>query len=123
MTDNSLYTTRRTFATPSDKAGLHVYRNDHLGGVTLMPVSLNGKQAGPTGVMTCLYRELEPGRLKITSRAENEDVLELDARPGTLIYVWQEVKMGVFSARSKLHLVTEVQGCKGAMESRLVQLH
>jgi hypothetical protein len=29
--------------------------------------------------------------------------------------VWQEVKMGVFSPRTKLHLVTEEQGRKGVM--------
>lgn len=81
MADNSLDTARKTFATPTDKAGLYVYRNEHLGGVTLMPVSLNGKQVSRTVAMTYLYRELEPGRHKITSHAENEDVLELDAMP------------------------------------------
>jgi hypothetical protein len=71
--------------------------------------------------MTYLYQELTPGRHKVTSHAENEDTLELDAKPGTLIYVWQEVKMGLLSARSKLHLAAEEQGRKGVLESRLVK--
>jgi hypothetical protein len=121
MADNNLDTARKAFAVPTDKAGLYVYRNEHMGGAMMMKVSLNGKDVGRTGAMTYLYQELTPGRHKLTSHAENEDTLELDAKPGTLIYVWQEVKMGLLSARSKLHLAAEEQGRKGVLESRLVQ--
>lgn len=121
MADNNLDTARKTFTVPTDKAGLYVYRNEHMGGAMMMKVSINGKEVGRTGAMTYLYQELTPGRHKLTSHAENEDSLELDAKPGTLIYVWQEVKMGLFSARSKLHLAAEEQGRKGVLESRLVQ--
>jgi hypothetical protein len=121
MADNKLDTARKNFAVPTDKAGLYVYRNEHLGGMTLMKVSLDGKEVGRTGGMSYLYQDIAPGRHKITSHAENDDVLEIEAKPGTLVYVWQEVKMGVFLARSKLHLVTEEQGRKGVLESRLVQ--
>ena len=41
MANKSLDTAQRTFATPIGKTGLYAYRNGHLGGVTLMPVSLN----------------------------------------------------------------------------------
>jgi uncharacterized lipoprotein NlpE involved in copper resistance len=121
MADNNLDTARKTFAVPTDKAGLYVYRNEHMGGAMMMKVSIDGKEVGRTGAMTYLYQELTPGRHKLTSHAENEDTLELDAKPGTLIYVWQEVKMGLLSARSKLHLAAEEQGRKGVVESRLVQ--
>jgi hypothetical protein len=121
MADNNLDTARKTFTVPTDKAGLYVYRNEHMGGAMMMKVSINGKEVGRTGAMTYLYQELTPGRHKLTSHAENEDSLELDAKPGTLIYVWQEVKMGLLSARSKLHLAAEEQGRKGVLESRLVQ--
>ena len=121
MADTSQDAARKTFAAPTDKAGLYVYRNEHLGGVSLMPVSLDGKDIGRTGAMTYLYKELAPGRHKVTSHAENDDSLEFEAKPGTLVYVWQEVKMGLLSARSKLHLVSEEQGRKGVLESRLVQ--
>jgi hypothetical protein len=121
MADNNLDTARKAFAVPTDKAGLYVYRNEHMGGAMMMKVSLNGKDVGRTGAMTYLYQELTPGRHKLTSHAENEDTLELDAKPGMLIYVWQEVKMGLLSARSKLHLAGEEQGRKGVLESRLVQ--
>jgi hypothetical protein len=121
MADTKLDTARKTFAAPTDKAGLYIFRNEHMGGAIVMKVSLDGKEVGRTGAMTYLYQELTPGRHKLTSHAENEDTLELDAKPGTLIYVWQEVKMGLLSARSKLHLAGEEQGRKGVHESRLVQ--
>ena len=38
---------------------------------------------------------------------------------GTLTYIWQEVKMGMWAAASKLHLVSPEQGQKGVRESKL----
>jgi hypothetical protein len=39
---------------------------------------------------------------------------------GKIYYVWQEVKMGMFSARSALHQVDAAKGQKGVEESKLV---
>lgn len=38
-------------------------------------------------------------------------------KPGMLAYVWQEVKMGIMYARTKLHLVSEQDGKKGVQET------
>ena len=40
---------------------------------------------------------------------------------GKNYYVWQEVKMGLLMARSKLSQVSEEEGKQGVMESKLVK--
>ena len=47
------------------------------------------------------------------------DSLNFDAMAGKLYFVWQEVKMGMLSARTKLQLVSDDVGKKGVMESQL----
>jgi len=57
----------------------------------------------------------------VTSHAENAETLEVDLQLGTLSYIWQEVKMGILFARTKLHLVSEEQGKAGVLESTLAE--
>jgi len=104
-----------------DKAGLYIYRNESMGGGVKMEVDVDGKQIGTTARKTYLYKELAPGKHTVTSHAENTDTLEVDLRPGTLSYIWQEVKMGILFARTKLHLVSEEQGKAGVLESTLAE--
>ena len=77
-------------------------------------------RATPTGRKTYVYKEVAPGKHTIASKAENTDTLEVDVQPGTLNYVWQEVKMGILYARTKLHLVPEAEGKAGVQECNLV---
>lgn len=121
MADDQQDAARKAFAVAPDKAGLYVYRNEHMGGMVTMKLSIDGAPAGRTGAMTYVYRDVTPGRHKLTSHAENDDSIEFDAKPGTLTFIWQEVKMGLLSARTKLHLVGEEQGRKGVQETRLVR--
>ena len=71
----------------------------------------------PGDTVTAAPSGREAGAHKVF-RIENEDVLDLDARPGTLIYVWQEVKMGMFQPRNELQLVDEATGRAGVLESQ-----
>lgn len=111
----------KTFAAPKDKAAVYVYRNETMGAAVKMDVELDGKPVGQTAANTYLYKEVAPGKHTVTSKAENTDTLEIDAKPGVLYYIWQEVKMGFGSARSKLHLVDEAAGKKGVLETKLAE--
>lgn len=112
----------KTFAdTPKDKAGLYIYRNETMGSAVKMDVDVDGAPIGQTVSKTYLYKELAPGKHTVTSKAENTSTLEVDAKPGTLYYLWQEVKMGILSARSKLSLVSDDQGKAGVLESSLAE--
>lgn len=111
----------KTFTAPQGNAGVYVYRNETMGAAVKMDVEMDGKPLGQTGANTFLYKEVAPGKHAITSKTENTETLEIDTKPGLLYYVWQEVKMGVLSARSKLHLVDEATGKKGVLETKLAE--
>lgn len=111
----------KTFAIPKDKAGVYIYRNESMGAAVKMNVELNGQSIGQTAANTYLYKEVVPGKHTFTSKAENDSSVEVDAKPGTLLYIWQEVKMGLIGARSKLQLVDQDQGQKGVRETKLAE--
>ncbi|WOQ15445.1 hypothetical protein R2X36_00975 [Aeromonas media] len=53
--------------------------------------------------------------------SENDATLTLSTEAGKNYCVWQEVKMGLLMARSKLSQVSEEEGKQGVMESKLVK--
>lgn len=109
----------KKFTAPKDNTAVYIYRNESMGAAVKMDVELDGKPIGQTAAKTYLYKEVAPGKHTLSSKAENTDSLEIDAKPGALLYIWQEVKMGVLYARTKLHLVDTAQGQKGVLESKL----
>jgi hypothetical protein len=111
----------KTFSVPADKAGVYIYRNESMGAAVKMDVEVDGKAIGQTAANTYLYKEVAPGKHTVSSKAENTDTIEIDAKPGTLTYVWQEVKMGLMYARTKLNLVGEAEGKKGVLETKLAE--
>jgi hypothetical protein len=72
-----------------------------------MSVALDGRILGDTAAKTFLLASVDPGPHALVSKAENDARLEFVAEPGKNVYVWQEVKMGLLMARSKLQLVDE----------------
>lgn len=111
----------KTFTPKADKTGVYIYRNEFIGAAIHMDVAVDGKPIGQTVAKTYLYKEVEPGQHTITSTSENEHSIVIDAKPGTLMYIWQEVKMGVLYARTKLHQVSEAEGRSGVMETSLAE--
>lgn len=109
----------KSFKAPANKSALYIYRNESMGATTKMDVEVDGKVVGQTASKTYLYKEVAPGKHVITSKAENSDALEIDTKPGVAYYIWQEVKMGFFSARNKLQLVDPTTGQQGVRESKL----
>lgn len=109
----------KTFAPPSDKAALYIYRNETFGAAVPMNVSVNGRNIGQTASKTYFQFHLTPGRYSVESSAENVSELKLLMEPGRNYFVWQEVKMGIWMARSQLHHVDEPKGRAGVLESKL----
>lgn len=112
----------KTFASPGDKAGIYIYRNEMLGAAMKLDIDFDGMALGRTAAKTYFYREVPPGKHTIVSKGENEDTLELEVMAGKLYYVWQEVKMGFWTARTKLHLMTDEEGKKGVSECKLAEM-
>ena len=111
---------KRFEATPG-KANVYVYRNEHFGGAVRMSVVLDGALLGDTAAYTFLYTPVEPGHHHVMSKAENDSDVEFEAEEGKTYFLWQEVKMGVWSARSALRLVQEKEGRDGVLECKLGQ--
>lgn len=45
----------------------------------------------------------------------------LKGMPGTLSYIWQEIRMGFLGPRTKLHAMDESEGQKGVRETKLAE--
>lgn len=111
----------KTFAPTPGRSQIYVYRNESLGGALPMTVAVDGKVLGRTGPKTYLWWEGEPGDHTVASHTENLSELNVKTEPGKLYFVWQEVKMGVWAARSLLQLVDEPTGKTAVMECELAQ--
>ncbi len=111
----------KTFTVSEDKSNIYLYRNETLGGAVLMTVTLDGKVAGQTGPLTYFMWEVAPGSHSISSVAENMVTLDLVTEPGKAYFVWQEVKMGLFMARSQLQEVDSKTGRAGVNECKLAK--
>jgi Protein of unknown function (DUF2846) len=121
MAEKEKDTAVKTFTPKPEKAQIYVYRNEALGSALTMTVSLDGKVIGRTGPKTFFWWEVEPGIHVIGSHTENVSELHIKTEAGKLYFVWQEVKMGWWSARSVLRQVDEETGKLGVMECELIQ--
>lgn len=120
MADTKQDTALKSFPTAKPgMSGVYIYRNETLGAAMKLDVGLDGKDLGATAAKTYFYKDIAPGKHTVTSKGETDDTLNFDAMAGKLYFVWQEVKMGVLSARTKLHLVGDDVGKKGVLESQL----
>lgn len=109
----------KTFTVPPDRAGIYIYRNESFGASVKMDVAVDGKPLGQTAAHTYLYEQVSPGVHVVTSTAENTDNLKVDAKAGTVVFIWQEVKMGILYARNKLHLMSTSEGEAGVDQTSL----
>jgi len=114
-------TEAKNFTVRTDKASIYLYRNEVFGGAIPLTVALDGKVAGQTGPQTYFLWEVEPGPHEVSSISENTSTLALDTEAGKAYYIWQEVKMGLWMARSLLQEVDEETGRKGVSECKRAQ--
>lgn len=110
----------KNMSAPKDKALVYLYRNETMGSAIKMTVNLDGRFAGQTASKTYFMWLLPPGKHEFASITENTSTLNLDAKAGETYYIWQEVKMGMWAARSSLQLVDKEKGKKGVEESKLI---
>jgi hypothetical protein len=111
----------KSFVPQADKSSIYVYRNESFGGAIALTLSLDGKLAGQSAMKTYYFFEVEPGTHEITSLSENTSTVKLTTEPGKAYFIWQEVKMGLWTARSKLQQVDEATGRKGVAECKRAQ--
>lgn len=111
----------KSFAVPAGKSSIYLYRNESFGGAIPLTVALDGKVAGQTGPKTYFLWEVAPGQHELSSMSENTSTLKLSTEEGKAYFVWQEVKMGMWMARSLLQEVDAEVGRKGVAECKRAQ--
>ena len=113
-------TSAKNFAPIADKASLFIYRNENYGMALGMPVMVNGNAIGETGAKTFFRLNLSAGTYVVSSKSETISEIPLTLTEGKNYFVWQEIRMGLLTARTALRLVDETQGRNGVMESSLL---
>lgn len=111
----------KSFAVSPGKSNIYVYRNESMGAAVKMPVVVDGMAIGDTAAKTYLLYQANPGKHTVVSKSENDSSLDLNTEAGKNYFVWQEVKIGVMSARSKLQLVDDATGKAGVGECKLAE--
>ncbi|NWB96950.1 DUF2846 domain-containing protein [Pseudomonas gingeri] len=119
MGDPAVDSEMKRFGTVPDMSRIYIYRNENMGAAIKMTVTVDGRVIGATAANTYLVADVPAGAHTIGSDAENLTMLKITAQPGNNLYVWQEVKMGFGYARSQLHQVSELEGKKGVLETKL----
>lgn len=120
LADTELNAKAKQFPTNPHGAYLYVYRNESMGAAVKMEVLLDNELLGSTGARNFLWVDVAPGDHIITSQAENDHDIQIHIDAGKNYYVWQEVKMGILYARTKLHIVTAETGQEGVRECTLI---
>lgn len=110
----------KDFTPRSEKATLFIYRNETFGAAIPVTVSVNERTIGQTASKTYFRFNINPGRYKIKAHAENVAELSVDAVAGRNYFIWQEMKMGMWTARAKLTQVDDSTGRSGVSESKLI---
>lgn len=110
----------KRFEVPTQQSRIYIYRNEFLGTLVGLDLLLDGRPAGTTKGKTFVVADVEAGEHQLVSKGENTHTLNLTTRAGEASFVWQEVKMGLLSAGSRLHSVDAATGRAGVLETQMV---
>ena len=112
----------KEFKTDPDFANLYICRNESFGWAVHMPVLVNDKLIGRTEAQSYFYIKLEEGRQNIKSLTEQTQSIYIDTVKNKNYFVWQEVKMGTWTANSMLHSMNEEDGKRCVESSHMLKI-
>jgi hypothetical protein len=96
----------KNFTVVKDQSRIYLFRNENLGSAVRITVALDGKIMGQTAPKTYFYWNVAPGIHEVSCMSsEANDSIRFTAEAGEPVYIWQEMKMGAFSAGCQLHRV------------------
>lgn len=90
------------------KAVIYLFRNSPPSVGWTIPVTLDGKEMGVTGGQTYFRWEVSAGEHMIISKTHTWSGLMVNAEPGHMYYVWQDIGIGFFVPTSHLTFVDRV---------------
>lgn len=104
---------------PADKAMIYVMRTTMLGYKIHSKLAVDGEWMGVNRGKTYFFFTIESGEHYFCSEAENQSYLTLTVEAGKTYYLQQQVKPGIFKARTELVIMSEEQGKKKLAEVNL----
>lgn len=110
----------KTFQPSKNQGSLYIYRNENFGGAVPMTVNVNNRNVGQTGPKTYFKLTVPPGLYSVESVAENTSNVNVQVEANKNHFVWQEVKMGMWMARTQVQQVDEKEGKAGVLESKIL---
>jgi len=103
-----------------EKATVYIIRNSAVGLLIRMSIECDGEKIGSTKAKQYVYTVLDPGEYTFVSKGgENKASLNIELEAGEVYYIRQQVKMGIFVARTGLELMNEEAGIKALKECNL----
>ena len=111
----------KTFMVPEGRSRIYVYRNETFGSAIKIALALDGRMMGSTAPKTYFAWDVTPGPHEIMCLGENNIKVTVDAPSGRAAYVWQEMKMGTWSAGCALNVVDGPTGRAGVLDCKRAQ--
>lgn len=123
MASGDLDKAKKEFSAPSEnKSGLYIYRNSSFGAALKKTISIDGAIIGESAANTYFYKEVSPGTHEISTESEfSDNKITIDFQKGINYFVQQYIKFGAFVGGAGLKQVTEEDGKKGVLETKLAQ--
>ena len=90
---------------PADKAMIYVLRTTMIGYKIHSKLAADGKWMGVNRGKTYFYFTVDPGERYFCSESENQSYLALAVEPGKTYYLQQQVKPGLWKARTDLDVM------------------
>ncbi len=98
----------------SESALIYVVRPSGLGGLVRFNVFLDDKEdnseMGYTRQSQYIYFYVNPGKHTLFSKAENWAEVTVDAKANEIIFIKQNVSMGIIMARNSLEQIQDTEG-------------
>lgn len=95
---------------PDDKALIYVLRSTMIGYKIHSKFAVNGDWKGVNRGKTYFFLTLDPGEHFFCSESENQSYLSLTLEAGKTYYLQQQVKAGIWKARTELVVLSEEEG-------------
>ena len=101
------------------KAIVYIIRPTAYGFLVKMKLYCDTVFLGSTMAERYVYTIVDPGKYNFISKSENKFNFELTVEPGKIYYLKQQVKMGMLYASTKLKLLSEEEGKRYLLKTKL----
>lgn len=108
----------KTFQAPKDKSRIYIFRDENFGSAIKVPVLVDAALVGQSAPKSFFVIDVEPGQHQVRCLAEKDSSLSIKTKKGAPSYIWQEMKMGMWTARCELHEVAEIDAQKRIRECK-----